>query len=385
MRVLKISDVYFPRINGVSTSIKTFREEFLALGHEVTLIAPYYPGQSEDQGDIRRVDARQVLFDPEDRLMKSGPLRELVKTINPADYDIVHIHTPFVAHYEGLRMARRLKLPVVETYHTFFEEYFYNYIPFAPKRLLKFAARRFSATQCNALDGLVVPSTPMWDVLAQYGVEARKAVIPTGIDLEKLSGGNGDAFRKTYGIEPGRPALVHVGRVAHEKNIGFLIHMVDRVRRSVPDVLLIIAGEGPALKRLARQVEDLDLLENVLFVGYLDRDTDLKDCYRAGDAFVFASRTETQGLVLLEAMALGVPVVSTAIMGTKDVLKQGEGALIAEDDVEHFAGEVIRLLTEPGLREELAAKARPYAETWGSTALAEKMLAYYQEVIDSHA
>lgn|GEM_PF-3174869 len=111
--------------------------------------------------------------------------------------------------------------------------------------------------------------------------------------------------------------LTHIGRLAFEKNVDFLLRMLVRVKREIPDVLLVIAGEGPARRRLEAMGVELGLHEQLLFVGYLNRDGDLEDCYRAGDGFVFASRTETQGLVLLEAMALGVPVVSTAVMGTR--------------------------------------------------------------------
>jgi glycosyltransferase involved in cell wall biosynthesis len=170
---------------------------------------------------------------------------------------------------------------------------------------------------------------------------------------------------------------VYVGRVAHEKNIGFLVEVVARLRPRVPDILLLVAGEGPALEHLRRRVRRMGLEGHVRFVGYLSRQGELGDCYCAGDAFVFASRTETQGLVILEAMALGVPVVSTAVMGTRDVLREGQGALVAEDDVGHFAGRVRELLGDPDLRARLGAAGRAYAAGWSSGAMAERMLALY--------
>ena len=170
---------------------------------------------------------------------------------------------------------------------------------------MRAAARRFSRAQCNDLDAVVVPSRAMRDVLHDYGVHVPVEIIPTGIELERLSGGDGAAFRQRHGIAPQRPVLVHVGRVAYEKNIDFLLRMLTRVRAAIPGVLLVIAGEGPARGHLQRLASQLGLERNMLFLGYLDRRNALLDCYCAGDAFVFASRTETQGLVLLEAMALG--------------------------------------------------------------------------------
>ena len=179
--------------------------------------------------------------------------------------------------------------------------------------------------------------------------------------------------------------LLYVGRVAFEKNVGFLLRVLPRVRRDIPDALLVVCGEGPALAKLTRLARALGLMEAVRFVGYLDRTTHLLDCYRAADAFVFASRTETQGLVLLEAMALGVPVVSTAVMGTRDIVGPERGALVAADDEEDFAEKVVRLLRDRALRARLSAEGREYARTWSATALALRMEAFYRWVLDQAA
>lgn len=382
MNILMLSDVYFPRVNGVSTSIATFRRELETLGHQVHLIAPAYPTGGEAESGVTRIPARYLFADPEDRMMRRGALLDLTAELADHDFDIVHIQTPFIAHHAGVRLARRLGIPRVETYHTFFEEYLYHYLPWAPRALTRFAARRFSAMQCNDLDGLVVPSSAMAERLRVYGVHTPTRIIPTGIDPLSLQGGDGQAFRQRLGIAPDRPTLVHVGRIAYEKNIDFLLHMLDRVRQSLPEVLLIVAGEGPALRHLKRLGCQLGLDDHLRFVGYLDRKRELLDCYRAGDAFVFASKTETQGLVLLEALTLGVPVVSTAIMGTRDVLAREQGgALIADDDTEDFAAKVLQLLRDPGLRSRLAAEAPTYAAQWNAGAQARRLETFYSDII----
>lgn len=227
MNVLMISDVYFPRVNGVSTSIQTFRRELTALGHEVDLISPAYPAPYAEDGHTLRVASRFVSLDPEGRMMKPRNVRALLRRLRERRYDLVHIQTPFVAHYLGIEIADAL------------------------------------------------------------GVQAPMHVIPTGIPMAEFSTGNGDVFRIRHGIEKNRPML--------------------------------------------------------LFVGYLDRRGALLDCYRAADAFVFASRTETQGLVLLEAMAPGVPVISTAVMGTPDIVGPKRGALVPEDNEADFARNIVKL------------------------------------------
>lgn len=385
MRVLMISDVYFPRINGVSTSIQTFRDELHSAGVETVLVAPEYPqgGAREDAG-IVRVASRQVPLDPEDRLMKPTALHEALRSLRNQRFDLLHIHTPFVAHRYGVRLGRELGLPILETYHTFFEEYLYHYIPFLPKALLRYGARRFSRRQCNEVDAVVVPSRAMYKVLSGYGVKAPMHIIPTGIRLAAFCGGDGARFRQQHDIPVDRPVLVHVGRAAQEKNIGFLLEVIAEVREQIADVLLVIAGDGPAIPDLRRQVTARRLQNNVLFVGYLDRGSALKDCYRAGNAFVFASRTETQGLVLLEAMALGVPVISTAVLGTIDILEHAQGAIVVPEDRQRFAAAAIELLGDPARQRTLASGALRDSEAWSSEAMARRIIALYETLAARH-
>ncbi len=384
MNVLMVSDVYFPRVNGVSTSIQTFRRELAALGHEVDLIAPAYPARYAEDSHTLRVPSRFIPLDPEDRMMKPRDVRALIPRLREKRYDLVHIQTPFVAHYLGIEIADALGLPRVETYHTFFEEYLFHYVPILPKGLLRALSRRFSRQQCNRVNALIVPSSAMRDKLAEYGIQAPMHVIPTGIPMAEFSEGDGDAFRVHHGIGKDRPMLLFVGRVAYEKNIDFLLRALEQALPHVPGLLLMIAGEGPALDSLKKLTARRKLQDHVSFVGYLDRRAALLDCYRAADAFVFASRTETQGLVLLEAMALGVPVISTAVMGTRDIVGPQRGALVPQDDEADFARHIVKLMGDSALRARLGAEGRVYAAEWNAGALAGRLADAYQEVIRAH-
>jgi 1,2-diacylglycerol 3-alpha-glucosyltransferase len=382
MRILMISDVYFPRINGVSTSIQTFRRGLHAAGHATILIAPEYPGAPADpETAILRVPSRGVPRDPEDRAMKLGALRALRAEIERLEPDLVHIQTPFIAHYRGTALARALRVPVVETYHTYFEEYLHHYVPLMPRAVMRFVARRFTVSQCNVLDALVVPSRAMEQALLDYGVGCPMHIIPTGMEMDRFAGGDGQRFREQLGVAPGQPVLVHVGRIAHEKNIEFLFRMFTRVVRSKPGAVFIVAGEGPALASCKAYVRSLGIAQHVRFVGYLSRERELLDCYRAGDLFVFSSRTETQGLVLLEALALGVPVVSTAHMGTADIMNPQRGARVAPDDEGEFASIVVQLLEDAPRRAAMSAEARAYAATWSASAMADRLVGLYSAVL----
>ncbi|MEL7059892.1 MAG: glycosyltransferase, partial [Acidobacteriota bacterium] len=228
MKLLYVSDVYFPRVNGVSTSIRTFMHELRELGHEVHLLAPAYGEGDREEAGVTRIKAFSVPFDPEDRFMLAGKIRARVDELAAENYDLVHIQTPFVAHRVGKQLARRLDVPVLETYHTYFEEYLNHYVPFSPPGLMRSLARRMTRRQCNDVDAVVVPSHAMREVLEGYGVRSPIEVVPTGLSPADFQSGDGEAFRRRFRIHRQRPTLVHIGRVAFEKNIDFLMRVLRR-------------------------------------------------------------------------------------------------------------------------------------------------------------
>jgi 1,2-diacylglycerol 3-alpha-glucosyltransferase len=421
VRVLFISDVYFPRVNGVSTSIRTFREDLARCGVETLLVAPRYepqdargtpasgtpasgtqasgtqasggpdpkaPGDAKrpggvGEGGVLRVPARQVPGDPEDRRMSWRALTRELDSLEASALDLVHIHTPFIAHYAGVRFARRAGLRAVVTYHTFFEEYLHHYLPVLPRRIGRLLARSFTRSQCAAVEAVIAPSEQMRAVLTDYGLTTPIHVLPTGLAADRFRAGNGAAFRASAGIPTDRPLVTYIGRVAHEKNIAFLVEVFAEVVRSMPSALLVIAGEGPARESLRAQVRALGLGNQVHFAGYLERDTELLDCYAAADVLVFASRTETQGLVLLEAMAQGTPVVSIAELGTRSILVPGSGALVVPEERDTFAAAVVRVLSEATLRAELSERGRTYARSWSSATMAARLTQLYSELVNA--
>jgi len=217
----------------------------------------------------------------------------------------------------------------------------------------------------------------MREVLLEYGVSTPIHVLPTGLPADRFNSGDGNRFRALAKIPMDRPLMTYIGRVAHEKNIEFLVNVFVEVRRTLPKAMFVIAGEGPARESLRQMAVRLGVEQYVHFAGYLDRNTALLDCYAAADAFVFASRTETQGLVLLEAMAQGAPVVSTAELGTRSVLKPGCGALVVEEKLPDFSGAVIQVLQDPKLRAGLSERGRVYARTWTSASMASRLADLY--------
>ena len=387
MHVLMLSDVYFPRINGVSTSMQTFRHELGAQGVRITVAAPAYPGHVETDGVIR-IASRQVPLDPEDRLMTRAGINDFSRHVTSGsalrsseNFSLIHVQTPFAAHYAGIKLARRQGIPVIATYHTHFEEYLFHYLPIVPRRALRGLARRTARGQCNALDAIVVPSQPMAETLRDYGVTTPLHVIPTGLPESQFIRGDGERFRAIHNIGAERKIALFVGRAAFEKNIGFLLEVAAHARQQQPDLLLVIAGEGPALENLQRKAKQLNLNNHVLFVGYLPRESGLRDCYAAADVFTFASRTETQGLVLLEAMAVGLPVLALPELGAAEIITPQRGAIPATDAPEAFADQLVALINQPERLATLGREGIAFAREWNAAAQAKRLASLYRELV----
>ena len=296
-------------------------------------------------------------------------------------FDLVHVQTPFAAHRAGVDLARRRGVPVVETYHAYFKHYFEHYVPFLPKSLCRRIARRLACKAARELDRMVVPSTAMRGALLDYGVTTPMTVLPTGIRPDTMGPGDGARFRFRHGIAADRPVLVHVGRIGHEKNLLFLLRAFARVVHELPAALLVVAGEGPARTELRRQATALGLEGHILWLGYLDREHELADCYCSGDAFVFTSKTETRAWSCSKRWRWVCRSSRWAEMGTRDLLLGGRGALVPEENLEDFAGCCLRLLGDPTLRARLAAEGPLVAADWSAARMAARLEGLYREML----
>jgi glycosyltransferase involved in cell wall biosynthesis len=221
----------------------------------------------------------------------------------------------------------------------------------------------------------------MADTLKDYGVDKPLHVIPTGLPESQFLRGDGQRFREAWNIAPERKVALFVGRAAFEKNIGFLLDMAALACRQQPQLMLVIAGEGPALPSLRRQAAELGIEKLVRFVGYLPRDGALRDCYAAADVFTFASRTETQGLVLLEAMAIGLPVLAIPALGAAEIIKPGRGAIAAAETPEGFAGQLVGLLNRPTKLLIMADEAIDFAREWDAASQGTRLVALYRQLL----
>jgi len=322
VRVGFFTECYKPIVNGVVASIDALRDGLCARGVEVTTVAPHFPRFVDDERDVVRI--------PSLPLPTQTAYRLCLPYLNADDrrrvrgLDIVHAHSPFVTGWMGASYARRHRIPLVFTYHTRLDAYA-HYAPFdrgTTERAMSELTRRYA----NWADAVVVPTQAMEIRLRELGVRAPIAVVPSAIDVERFAAGRRSALvRARLGANDDAPLALVVSRLAMEKNVELALDALARA----PELRLAIVGEGPHRAALEERARRLGVDGRVRFTGTLARER-LPEVYASVDAFVFPSTTDTQGLVLAEALAAGLPVIAADSEASRDVLV-GAGRLVAAD------------------------------------------------------
>jgi len=383
MRIVFVTSSYLPRVNGVSLSVQACRRVLQSMGHEITVVAPDYPGYDDAEEGIIRIRSHYFFASPEDRIpdLLLPSSRAKIRRLLDKDFDILHSHVPFFfLEFPAVRWARKTGCPLVHTYHTHWELYTHYLKPIPPLLLIQYL-RPVLSRFLNKHDLILSPSSQMVDVLRSYNVRRRIEVLPTGIDRKAFRRGRAGGFRRRWRIAEGATLLLTVGRIVREKNIPFLYDVLQRVRSVRPDTVLLLAGDGPERPELEARAARMGLSRHVRFPGYLSHD-ELIPAYHAADVFVFASLTETQGIVLAEAMAAGTPVVAVSALGVVDILQGNRGGLLVPEDVGRFTDALMGLLTDPGTYRRKSAEARECSGRWSIQSSAERLLGFYQELVD---
>lgn len=330
MNILMMTNTYLPFIGGVERSVALFAHEYKKLGHNVLIVAPTYENMQESEFDIIRVPALQK-FNGTDfsvQLPIPGVLNNALKEFKP---DIVHSHHPFMIGDSALRVAAQFKIPIVYTFHTYYESYT-HYVPGDSPALKRFVTALVTG-YANLCDHVFAPSTGVALELKKRGIETPIDVVPTGIELEKFSKGNGRLFRQKLGIDENAFVLGFVSRIAPEKNITFLANVICKFMIKYQSVHFLMAGVGPSVNDICKIFDNESFRNRFHYLG-LVTGQELVDAYHAMNIFVFASKTETQGLVITEAMAAGLPVVALNASGVTDVVQDFCNGRLLEDENE---------------------------------------------------
>ncbi len=378
MRVAMFSDCYHPIVNGVTTSIQLLASALRRAGHQVRLFAPSVPGHSDAEAWVRRFSSFTFPLHPEERVSLPWPAVNFLEASRFAPH-VVHLHTPFNVGLFGWWVAARLGRPRVFTHHTLFEEYL-HYVPLPPP-WLKPVAVGLCRWFWNTSAAVVAPSREVAERQVQQGLRRPLSVIPTGVDVASFQGGDASGPRQELGLQDGDRILLYMGRVAREKSLDFLLEAVARARRDDPRLRLVLVGDGPERPALQARALELGLEGHAAFLGYRPR-ASLRHYLAAATAFVFTSQTETQGLVLLEAQAAGVPVLAVRASGTTEaVLPERSGFLVEPGDTGVFAAAMVRLVGDEALLRRLSDGAREQAERFSVEAMSVRMLEVYQQAL----
>lgn len=378
MKISMFTNTYLPHVGGVANSVHTYEQEFRRRGFDVNVVAPEFEGAVESTEHVFRVPAIQN-FNGSDfslRLPQPWLLSDHMDRVQP---NIVHSHHPFLLGDAALRTAYERQLPLVFTHHTMYEQYT-HYVPL-DSDAMKRVAIQMATEYCNLCHHVIAPSESIAELLKKRGVTVPVTTIPTGIDLNFFGGGNRQKFREQFGIPHDAMVVGHVGRLSAEKNLAFLANAVGKYLSDHDNAVFVVVGDGADREQMEAIVASVAAPNQIVFAG---RQTgqDLVDAYAAMDVFAFSSQSETQGMVIAEAMAAGNPVVALDGPGVREIVAERNGRLLAGDATEQEFAEALRQLTEnPQRLWRIADEARLSVEPYGLESCADRLSELYATLV----
>lgn len=381
MKICMMTNTYLPHVGGVARSVSTFADDYIKLGHDVLVVAPAFSGKPlarRAEAIVERVAAIQN-FNGSDFSVRLPLATVLSPRLDAFPADVIHAHHPFLLGDTALRVAANKNAPVIFTHHTRYEDYT-HYVPFDSPTLREFAIQ-LSTDFANLCDGVIAPSESIAGLIKSRGVEVPVQVVPTGIDVEAFASGNRDRFRRKHRLMDETFVVGHVGRIAPEKNLEYLAEAVALFLKETPDAVFAVVGSGPSETALTETCERHGVSEQLLLAGKLTGAA-LCAAYRGMDVFAFASKSETQGMVLTEAMAAGLPVVALDASGVREVVRHGKnGYLLPEDAApEEFAAHLTHLHEAADRRESFSREAKTTADRFSRQHCAERALDFYGKI-----
>lgn len=380
MKICMMTNTYLPHVGGVARSVSTFADEFIRQGHEVLVVAPTFDGRPlppEKEALVERIPSLRN-FNGSDFSVRLPLAAALSDRLDAFQADIMHAHHPFLLGDTALRVAMNKNVPIIFTHHTRYEDYT-HYVPFDSEALREVAIQ-LPTHFANLCDGVIAPSESIARLLQRRGVTTPMTVIPTGIDVQAFASADGARFRAANGIPPDAFVIGHVGRFAREKNLGFLAEAVSLALQSRPGARFLAVGDGPGREEMIAVFKEHGVSDRLILPGKRTGRI-LREAYRAMDVFAFASRSETQGMVVAEAVAAGRPVVALNASGVREVVRDGENGFLlpATAPAADFAAALHRLADDAALCAQLGAGAQQSAQQFSRERCAARMIAFYEE------
>jgi 1,2-diacylglycerol 3-alpha-glucosyltransferase len=385
MNVGIFTDSYRPEISGVVVSVQTLKKSLTARGHRVYIFAPDNP-EAQPEDDVYRLPSIPVIFQKSLRLAVSITPESLT-AISQIKLDVIHTQTEFTLGFFAKAVARILDLPIIHTYHTMYKDYVHYITRGKLVQLSEDMVRVLSRKFCNADDMIIAPTDKVRNVLLSYGVKRPIRIVPSGVDLGRFQQAAADpesrnAVRKELGIDDTTPLIVFIGRIAKEKSIDMLIRSLPVLHEKLPEARLLVVGDGPEKATLENLATQICKSGSVIFTGSRPW-VDIPSYYRAGDVFISASVTETQGLTILEAMAAEVPVVARQDPSFAAMITNGvDGRLFAgEADLPEA---LFQVLSDHEKTASIISAAREKALQYSAETFGQKLEETYTEVISRH-
>lgn len=380
MNILMVTNTYLPHVGGVAQSVHRFTELYRRKGHRVLVACPEFEGQPEEEDHVLRVPAIQNFNGSDFSLSLPTLLRDADEEFG-FEPDIIHSHHPYLLGDAALRLSAAKDVPLVFTHHTMYEQYT-HYVPLDSDVLRRFVIE-LSTGYANLCDAVIAPSASVASIIRRRGVQRPIHVIPTGVDLARFASGDGRQIRKRLAIPDKAFVVGHLGRLAPEKNLVFLAQAVGLYLQRAPQSHFLVVGYGPSTEEMRELSVKLGVEERVHFAGKLTGQ-DLVDAYHAMDVFAFSSKSETQGMVLAEAMAAGCPVVALDASGVREIVSDGEnGRLLTRESVEEFAEALKWSADLAGTqRGALHDAVRRTAREYSDIKRADEALALYRQLLE---
>lgn len=377
MRIAQFSDCYTPRINGVTTSIQVLKRALEREGHEVHLFVPRYHRNDSNELNVHRIGSVYMPLQPEDRMGVPWPPSQM-RQLFGQKFDVVHVHTPFNMGWMGYSKSFLGRVPMVFTHHTLWEEYA-HYLKVVPLKVGRWVGRQLCDFYFKRAKALVMPSQEVAQAILPR-LRCPYEVIPTGIACEDLRHGDAQKAREELHLAPDDGLFLYVGRMGKEKSIDFLLKAFRAYRLAGGQSHFALIGGGPELENLKKMTHELGIEQYCQFLGYRQRDR-LKDYLAATRLFLFASQTETQGLVLLEAAAAGVPVVAVKASGVNEAVEpDGTGLLTQPGQLEEFTEALSRVDQDKHLHRRFSLRASQWADGFSDSEMARKMANLYRSL-----
>lgn len=375
LKVLMVTNTFVPHVGGVAKSVGSFTSELQRLGHDVLVVAPRFPGASDDRSNLLRVPAIEHFADTGFSLPL--PLRGVRDAIDAFGPDVVHSHHPFLLGDTALRIGAERDAPVIFTHHTQYDKYAHYFV--GQIEVAAHFIRELAIGYSNLCDAVIAPSQTIADSLKNQGVSVRIEVIPTGIDVDWFGQGERDDARSRLGIPGDAIVIGHVGRLGPEKNLGLLAESVAIYLQRHPNARFVLAGVGPSLTEIQTALAQRGVSGQLVARGILSGEQ-LRDVYSSMDVFAFTSTSETQGIVLAEAMAAGAPVVAIDAPGVRDIVRNGcNGSALANPTPDQFAAELDRVTSLPDQQRQLQRQAaKATARNYSLSRSTEHLLDLYQ-------